>query len=82
MFHRAKINVHNAALHQTPSVTILIDSETALQVDLDAMESSNHISKNTVKRLVTFVSQIIFASQKNKAILMIKPKSISHYLKS
>ena len=69
MFHRARINAHNAVLHQTHSVTILIDSETALQVVLDAMVFTNHFSKSTVKRLVTFVSQKILASQKNKSFI-------------
>ena len=60
MSHRAKINVHNVVLDRATSVTTLIDSETAVLVDLDAMEFTNHYSKSTVKKLVTFANQIIF----------------------
>ena len=56
MFHRVKINVQTVVLHQATSVTILIDSETAVQVDLDAMEFTAHYSKSTVKKLVTSAS--------------------------
>ena len=69
MLHRAKINVQTAVLHQKPSVTILINSETAVQMEMDVMEFTNHISKSTVKKLVTFVNQIVFDLQNNKSIV-------------
>ena len=69
MFHLAKINVQTAVRYQIPSVTILMDTETALKMELVVMESIVICSKSTVKKLVTFVSQIDFDLQNNKSIV-------------
>ena len=69
MFHLAKINVQTAVRYQIPSVTILMDTETALKMELVVMESIDNCSNSTVKKLVTFVSQIVFDLQNNKSIV-------------
>ena len=43
--------------------------ETALKMDLVVMEFMNNTSETTVKKLVTFVSQIAFDLQNNKSIV-------------
>ena len=69
MFHHAKINVQTAVQYQIPSVTILMHTETAVKVELVVVESIDGCSKRTVKKLVTFVSQIVFDLQNNKSIV-------------
>ena len=80
MLHRAKINVQNAVWIQKPSVTILINMEMVNLVEMDVMEFTNRILNSTVKKLVTFVRQIVLSYKKTSQSLMIKLKSRIFFL--
>ena len=80
MLHRAKINVQSAVWIQKPSVTILINTEMVNQVEMDVMEFTNRILNSTVKKLVTFVRQVVLFYKKASQSLIIKLKSRNFFL--